>query len=58
MRTLGLESECLGQRYGLRVVDVKSLRRGSEGDFGSGFAELVYDPASRHVVVILAGVTF
>jgi len=48
-RLLDWSQSAFDKLYGFRAVDVGSLRRGSDGDLGSGFGELVYDPASGHV---------
>ena len=49
MGTLELKSSAFGRRCGFEVVDVRSLRKGSDGDFRLGSEGLVYDPASRDV---------
>ena len=48
MGTLGMESKCFERWYGPGVVNLEG-HRGGEGDFGSGFGELVYDPTPGHV---------
>ena len=47
-----------GRQYGFGVAAMRSLRKGSDGGFGSGSGELVYDTASRHVIEIYQGSNF
>jgi len=48
-RLLNWSRNAFGRRCCFEVVDVKSLRSGTDEDFRSDFGVLVYDPTSGHI---------
>ena len=46
---LDWSQSAFGRQYDFEVTNMRSLRRGSDGDFRSGSGELFYDPTLGQV---------